>query len=891
MDRKYTTYELSVTGTDPTDPDSDSNETVSDKGDNGIKDGAEDFDGDGIPTAREFEIGTDPLEPDTDGDGLNDTFELVYAFTDPTKVDSDGDGINDSKGDPDEDGLTNLEEQEFRTDPMDTDTDGDGLTDGREVELGTDPTEADSDGDGLTDSAEVTAGTDPLDSDSDGDGTIDGNETLQIETKNESVGAKVTLSGKGIVANSATIEETTEIPFEASAVSDVAVSDVVEFDTQKDFDEATIELDYTESEIDSSESELSIYRYNKTYQTFVAVDSTVHPGRNVVTADVSHFSTYAVLDSHTWDAQTSQPTAEPLDDTSDTWQLPVYTDDFTDGNLSDWTTREVNRDPGGYFIDPIHDNGHVRASNSNLELQSYGCYATSAGKGIGQFNGTVTVRFTYNRQEGDGNGVHQTLFHLVEDGQQTPYEVVDGGYGDRALPPRHYEDERGATTVRGDVNGTFGFVFVNRVRPFFDSGRKCALGSMDTTTLQIDTVETSISVRNATDSDGDGLPDYLEKRGIPVGWDERIKTDPYDPDTDDDGLTDGQELGVDGFTNHPNSEDKQYFRMQSDPTTVDSDGDGLSDLDERMAGTNPLSPDTDGDGLADASDYEPLQETRVLEVSSTDKATAIMKGAVLGDTSSPEAALGKPKIEGPYYLLGKTLSTAHPIGDIRDVVGNIARGKPVDAAFSAAGVVPVIGDTSKLSNGVAKYTGKYGDEFGVGVIEVLSKAGVFDHMSDAQVRGIVKAAVNVKKLKLKGIGLSAREYTQFIKEIDAQVSTDEIEEVRTISSHGRKMTDKFVFITKDRWDYLKGTVGADISARDDLDTSTGMSDSEVKSTLLDIAEGSDWQSDPILTYSGGFAGSSESRLAITSEHLGNHGAIIVGYPLDGAGVAEIVFDS
>ena len=34
------------------------------------------------------------------------------------------------------------------------------------------------------------------------------------------------------------------------------------------------------------------------------------------------------------------------------------------------------------------------------------------------------------------------------------------------------------------------------------------------------------------DSDGDGLPDYLESQGC---------TDPYDADTDDDGISDGVE--------------------------------------------------------------------------------------------------------------------------------------------------------------------------------------------------------------------------------------------------------------------------------------------------------------------------------------------------------------
>ncbi|NYJ03616.1 serine/threonine-protein kinase [Nocardioides thalensis] len=67
--------------------------------------------------------------------------------------------------DTDEDGLTDDEEGELGTDPSNPDSDGDGLTDGDEVnaEAPTDPMNPDTDGDGATDGDEVEAGTDPKD--------------------------------------------------------------------------------------------------------------------------------------------------------------------------------------------------------------------------------------------------------------------------------------------------------------------------------------------------------------------------------------------------------------------------------------------------------------------------------------------------------------------------------------------------------------------------------------------------------------------------------------------------------------------------------------------------------------------------------------------------------
>ena len=46
----------------------------------------------------------------------------------------------------------------FGSDPLDADSDGDGLRDGREVFLGTDPMDADTDDDGTGDRAETRAG-------------------------------------------------------------------------------------------------------------------------------------------------------------------------------------------------------------------------------------------------------------------------------------------------------------------------------------------------------------------------------------------------------------------------------------------------------------------------------------------------------------------------------------------------------------------------------------------------------------------------------------------------------------------------------------------------------------------------------------------------------------
>ena len=134
--------------------------------------GNTDYDKDGLPNDQEATIGTDPRNPDTDGDGLKDGEEVNTYGTNPLKADSDDDGLNDYD-----------ELMTYKTVPTKADSDGDGLKDGDEIARKTFPLVVDSDGDGLNDGDEInTHKTDPLNIDSDGDGLKDGDEIAKFST-------------------------------------------------------------------------------------------------------------------------------------------------------------------------------------------------------------------------------------------------------------------------------------------------------------------------------------------------------------------------------------------------------------------------------------------------------------------------------------------------------------------------------------------------------------------------------------------------------------------------------------------------------------------------------------------------------------------------------------
>jgi outer membrane protein OmpA-like peptidoglycan-associated protein len=160
-------------------------------------------------------------------------------------------------------------------------------------------------------------------------------------------------------------------------------------------------------------------------------------------------------------------------------------------------------------------------------------------------------------------------------------------------------------TLSLDVNGGYNYSFSDVLNP---------LNSEDDDSYLSFTVGLKYMVVSGDkDKDDDGIENKDEKI---------LGTDFKNPDTDGDGLNDGEEINQ-TMTSPLNpdsdadelSDYEELKTTMTDPNNYDSDGDGLSDYDElKTHMTNPNVADSDNDGLSDADEIM----THMTDPNSTD---------------------------------------------------------------------------------------------------------------------------------------------------------------------------------------------------------------------------------------------------------------------------------
>ena len=232
----------------------------------------------------------------------------------------------------------------------------------------------------------------------------------------------------------------------------------------------------------------------------------------------------------------------------------------------------------------------------------------------------------------------------------------------------------------------------------------------------------NITLEILEDTDGDGFPDQLpddydpgvsappqltedlddDDDGVTDIQEELDGTNPFNPDTDGDGMCDGPisvdpscVAGPDAFPTDPAGDtdtdgdgkpDVLYPPSNSDPALeedLDDDGDGVEDVfetntgiynGETDTGTNPLLPDTDFDGLCDGPVDVYDKEGVLICIASNDTELGVIADNTLYGVNGTQITIIRPRVvpDGAVW----TISPALPADLTLDTNSGIISGIP-----------------------------------------------------------------------------------------------------------------------------------------------------------------------------------------------------------------------
>ncbi|MDD5223977.1 MAG: MopE-related protein [bacterium] len=526
------------------------------------------------------------------------------------------------------------------------DADGDLLPDALEQLLGTDPNDPDTDGDGWDDGFEVFHGTDPLDpndpnpADADGDGYpnavdckpldyyinpgrieicngIDDNCNQAVDEGCDPGSDGVILQGNylklGINPDNSLITNQTQtgIQYDSAGTGANWTSDWIYPGSPYEFWSVTYNGTLLTNARMSGPSDIPMSLMNQSQgSTLRAAGAGKTPDGNIIITQIVEFtkgSKYAMFT-----VTFENPSLLPLMNFAYLRGVDPDMDSYISGSA---TYNDVMFDSTAYFPALVLATGP--SSNYTLGLGSLDATARASNIGWSEYDPLWVWNNQYDPNGSENDTINALAHNLV------------------SLP--------GYSAI------TITFYYVVGDNPTDAQANFIYIGDSDHDGMPDEwEIANGLDPENPLDAildpDSDGLPNLTEYY---------LGTNPNDADTDDDGLTDYEEINA----------TYGYYTL---PTVADTDGDGISDGQEELTFlTNPLLTDTDLDGRSDYQEicYDGNCATYVPGVD-TDPNIADTDGDGFGDGSEVtwgSDPLNPASIPSHYCDVGVKIGTV-PIG-------------------------------------------------------------------------------------------------------------------------------------------------------------------------------------------------------------------------------------
>ena len=502
-----------------------------------------------------------------------------------------------------------------------TDTDGDGLTDSEELgQYGTSPILADTDGDGYSDFDElITNGFDPavnnfvfnprvadvpvvliriqetpivgwnyVEGTAQGTTTSTSRSQAQTNSTSTSYGASTTI---GVEATTtATVGASVSGPSaEVSQSVSVSASATVSFDQTNTSENRTAWEEMQANNVETTrDTESGFMRFG------VRIENGGHLTFRIESLSLASTRTSEGRDPFTPTGTLNLDGGQsfPATSISQGNETPLLTFEQNDIDLG--TVRSLLNNTRSIQVEPLYEIVDRNGLPFPFQEQDIANNTAKVVIDYGPYRETEFYQVATNTVP---NSPGQTLETLLDEFLRVP-ATTDGS---------------GLESVRGEQSAVGRWVVTrNRKR---DTETETAIFDPDDASYALADIDVrardEVLLVLLEDADGDNIG-YRE---------ERVHgTDPSNPDSDNDGLTDFDEIR-DSWTVtaiNQNDPDRYPAEVSSSPISADYDGDFVQDAYERDRGLDPYNRDTDGDGIDDGSDTDngnlPLVNNSVLSV-------------------------------------------------------------------------------------------------------------------------------------------------------------------------------------------------------------------------------------------------------------------------------------